>query len=237
MDQLPQDGALQTADQPDWSRIDKQIHCLMCGYNLRGLTEPRCPECGCTFTWPEMLDPSLRVHPYLFEHHPERNVRSFCQTAIGGWRPHRFWTRLDVLQPSRPRRLVLYWFIAACAYALALTAFFVTSTIKETNIRIKRTVTYVRTSPDSYRPEHTIHKHPTTQAFIDYLISPRFFWKRPLAHSPGDSQAPASACIYSCTRFPGLGLGDLCDPYAVFRFDEASAPQTRSRPAMHGVRL
>ncbi len=24
-------------------------HCIRCGYNLRGLSEPRCPECGCPF--------------------------------------------------------------------------------------------------------------------------------------------------------------------------------------------
>ncbi len=29
------------------AEIDSQhIHCLKCGYILKGLTEPRCPECG-----------------------------------------------------------------------------------------------------------------------------------------------------------------------------------------------
>ena len=27
-------------------RLAGDIDCLRCGYNLRGLTEPRCPECG-----------------------------------------------------------------------------------------------------------------------------------------------------------------------------------------------
>ncbi len=31
-------------------RRRKQGHCLTCGYNLTGLTEPRCPECGTGFT-------------------------------------------------------------------------------------------------------------------------------------------------------------------------------------------
>ncbi|MCH8852005.1 MAG: hypothetical protein IID41_05065 [Planctomycetes bacterium] len=26
--------------------------CRQCGYHLRGLTEPRCPECGTEFTLP-----------------------------------------------------------------------------------------------------------------------------------------------------------------------------------------
>ncbi len=25
---------------------DTELRCRKCGYNLRGLTEPRCPECG-----------------------------------------------------------------------------------------------------------------------------------------------------------------------------------------------
>ncbi len=31
-------------------RRKKRGHCLTCGYNLTGLTEPRCPECGTAFT-------------------------------------------------------------------------------------------------------------------------------------------------------------------------------------------
>ncbi len=29
-------------------------HCAQCGYNLRGLTEPRCPECGTRFVMPKL---------------------------------------------------------------------------------------------------------------------------------------------------------------------------------------
>ena len=29
-------------------------HCRICDYNLHGLIEPRCPECGTAFTWEEM---------------------------------------------------------------------------------------------------------------------------------------------------------------------------------------
>jgi uncharacterized paraquat-inducible protein A len=28
----------------EWS--DGHLHCLKCGYILKGLSEPRCPECG-----------------------------------------------------------------------------------------------------------------------------------------------------------------------------------------------
>jgi hypothetical protein len=51
------------------------------------------------------------VHPYLFEHHPERPVSSFIDTLLGGLRQRRFWTTLFPTQPSRPMRLILYWLI------------------------------------------------------------------------------------------------------------------------------
>jgi len=87
--------------------------CPLCDYDLRGLVEPRCPECGFQFTWEELNDPARRAHPYLFEHHPERSGWSFRMTLLGGFRPAKFWRTLFPTQPSRPRRLMLYWAIGA----------------------------------------------------------------------------------------------------------------------------
>ena len=110
------------AASPDPATAD-ELQCPLCGYDLRGLTDPRCPECGYAFTWEEMRDPARRLHPYLFEHHPERNVSSFLQTLIGGLRPRRFWTQLTPQKLSAPRRLLLYWLgglvFVLPAYALA----------------------------------------------------------------------------------------------------------------------
>jgi hypothetical protein len=92
---------------------DRDVPCPLCGYNLRGLAEPRCPECGYRFEWANLLDPAKRLHPYLFEHHPERNVRSFFRTMLGGLLPRRFWRSLQPAMPSRPRRLVVYWVLAS----------------------------------------------------------------------------------------------------------------------------
>src|SRR5581483_8402982 len=55
----------------------------------------------------------------LFEHHPRRNIVSFIRTFLGGLRPRRFWTTLHPAQPSRPRRLVLYWIICMLLCLLA----------------------------------------------------------------------------------------------------------------------
>ena len=94
---------------PDWNMIQEDILCPLCEYDLRMLTEPRCPECGYRFEWPDVLDPSRRLHRYLFEHHPERNWWSFWKTALGGLRPRKFWASLQPAQPSSVKRLILYW--------------------------------------------------------------------------------------------------------------------------------
>jgi hypothetical protein len=95
----------------------EDVRCPLCDYDLRGLVDPRCPECGYAFDWAELTDPARRQHRYLFEHHPERNVWSFFRTMIGHLRPRRFWGELHPSQPSRPRRLIGY------ALVIVLSAF------------------------------------------------------------------------------------------------------------------
>ena len=103
----------------DWNTISEEILCPLCDYNLRGLIEPRCPECGYRFEWRGLLDPKYRLHPYLFEYNPERNVRSFLRTALGGWRPRKFWQLLLPAHRLRPKRMILYW--CFCASFLLLS--------------------------------------------------------------------------------------------------------------------
>src|SRR3954452_19194332 len=78
---------------PDWDAVGHEVLCPLCDYNLRGLAEARCPECGYRFVWAEILDPRTRVHPYLFENHPERNVWSFVRTLVGSLNSVRFFGR------------------------------------------------------------------------------------------------------------------------------------------------
>jgi hypothetical protein len=111
---------LGTAALPNWETQRGEICCPMCEYNLRGLTEPRCPECGYRFEWKDLLDAKVRPHPYLFEHHPERNFKSFWQTAWGGLRPWKFWRELHAGQLSRPKRLFAYWLFASAFILTAL---------------------------------------------------------------------------------------------------------------------
>lgn len=39
---------------PDW-RLERDAPCPVCRYNLRGLHDPRCPECGSSFRWQEIF--------------------------------------------------------------------------------------------------------------------------------------------------------------------------------------
>ncbi len=105
------------------------VLCPLCGYNLRGLPEARCPECGGKFEWPDLLDPTRKLHPYLFEHHPERNTGSFVCTFIGGLFPRRFWRTIHPTQPSRPKRVVLYWIVCVLVFLIVPSTRYVLSAI------------------------------------------------------------------------------------------------------------
>lgn len=117
--------------QPDWSQVTEDILCPLCEYNLRSLSEARCPECGYRFTWPEVLDPQRRLHRYLFEHHPERNVWAFRKTVTGQWLPQRFWRTLHPVQSVNVRRLRWYWLVVALVYFLCVAGIGVTAFVIE----------------------------------------------------------------------------------------------------------
>jgi ribosomal protein L37E len=105
--------------------LASDVHCRRCGYNLRGLPEPRCPECGYRFEWQEVLDPQRRKHPYLFEHHPERIWSSFWRTQWGGLFPRSFWRALHPSQPSRPGRIIIYCLLSTLPIAIGSIAWIV----------------------------------------------------------------------------------------------------------------
>jgi len=139
-----------TADQQtppvDWQTVQSEILCPLCDYNLRGLIEPRCPECGYRFEWADLIDPARRRHPYLFEHHPHRRIWSFYRTLKGGLRPKKFWTSLHPAQPSHVRRLVVYWIVCNLGFLLlplaTVAVDFVTIAREMQQIRAQITASY-----------------------------------------------------------------------------------------------
>jgi hypothetical protein len=168
------------AAPPVWGAIAETVVCPLCGYNLRGLAEPRCPECGYRFDWPALLDPTLRLHPYLFEHHPERNVRSFLRTMLGNIMPRRFWRGLQPAQPSRVRRLLVYWLVVALLPLftwLGHAGWSFYSAAKENNRRravaVPSMINFLKT-PSAYqdRLQAQVDAAGGVQAFVDANVPP-----------------------------------------------------------------
>jgi len=103
VDALLRDG------QPDWEAIRFEVPCSRCGYNLRMLPQPRCPECGLQFDWRDVLDASAWRSKFLFEHHwRDRFVRSWLKSTWAGLRPFRFWRQVSIHDRVRPGPL---WFL------------------------------------------------------------------------------------------------------------------------------
>jgi hypothetical protein len=114
-------------DRP--SSDEDLLLCPLCEYDLRGQVEPRCPECGYQFLWDELRDPARRMHRYLFEHHPERNVWSFVRTFSGSLRPRRFWRELFPTQTLRTRRLLIYCMVLTALLLLPAVAVLVDTVV------------------------------------------------------------------------------------------------------------
>ena len=128
---------------PDWETLKKDLKCPLCDYNLRGLVEPRCPECGFQFTWQELFDAERDRHQYLFEDHPKRNLWSFWKTFWNDCRPRRFWRELSPARPVNVRRLMIYWMLANGILVLALAVPLVKNglAIVHQNARMSRFIT------------------------------------------------------------------------------------------------
>lgn len=103
--------------KPDWSGIGFEVLCSRCGYELRMLEEPRCPECGLEFSWPEVLQRTANRSPWLFEHQwRKRPVRSWLQTVRRSLWPRQFWSQVSIHDVIAPGPL---WFLLLAGPVLA----------------------------------------------------------------------------------------------------------------------
>jgi hypothetical protein len=102
----PELDLLTPESTPDWDRIGFDTLCPRCGYNLRTLTRPKCPECGLDFAWPDILRESGFKSDFLFEHHwRTRPVASLLRTFRKSLRPRRFWTDVSIHDQLGPEGL------------------------------------------------------------------------------------------------------------------------------------
>jgi hypothetical protein len=144
----PTTPPINVASPPNWDSISDEILCPLCEYNLRGIPEPRCPECGFQFEWDEVLNPARRQHRFVFEHQGSRRIRAFWKTAVAGLRPGKFWRELTPMQPSFPGRLWTYWFIAmaiACLGETGVVAMMLYNDRPFFRMNIDATITYAGT--------------------------------------------------------------------------------------------
>ncbi len=99
-DLTPEDkaDALLIDGRPDWEAITFEVHCSRCGYNLRTLTNPRCPECGFEFEWKLVIEAFFRKNFALFEHNWRKQpIRSLLRALFGPiFLPSRFWKRVSL---------------------------------------------------------------------------------------------------------------------------------------------
>jgi hypothetical protein len=59
--------AADSAAFPGRASSDSGLRCPVCEYNLTGLAQPRCPECGATFEWDEVRRAEARRPTIAFE--------------------------------------------------------------------------------------------------------------------------------------------------------------------------
>ena len=160
-----------TAPISDRFVLEEEVLCPFCEYDLRGAAAPRCPECGAQFTWPGVPDPATFVHPYLFEHNPERNIESFLRTFFEGHRVTRFWRTLHPAYAVKPIRLMAYWLIVLCTYVGALSsnllAYGIVAAQKNVGYRTSLTIDFNSRPVNEFVAE-TVREYGSLEAFLDY---------------------------------------------------------------------
>lgn len=106
----------------EWDNIDHEVACPRCDYNLRGLAEPRCPECGHQFKWSDVLRLKRFPRVFLYEYAAPSDVLRLLQTFLLSLLPRQFWQRVTPLMPVVARRLVLFWWMGTVLFGLTVLA-------------------------------------------------------------------------------------------------------------------
>lgn len=184
-------------DEPQWLAVrdrllratrpigDGELTCPLCGYSLRGLAEPRCPECGFKFQWHELREAKRTRHPYLFEHGSGHNIRSFWLTFWRDCRPRRFWRELSPANPINLRRLIVYWLLSNIGLLVILPAMVGVEAwqLNKTNTSTRAYLSGPQVNT-AFAPGPGIYKRPTPQQLQTTYPTPKTlrFWKQLMSH-------------------------------------------------------
>jgi hypothetical protein len=123
-DAQPQIDQWLLGDAPNWDAIDFPLPCSRCGYDLRMLTVPRCPECGLEFTWREVFRARVEGARWLFEYRwRDRPIRAYFHTLWRGLRPWSFWRDVSIHDEIKPLPLWLNLITAPVWTMLGMLAF------------------------------------------------------------------------------------------------------------------
>jgi len=108
---------------------DTDVPCPKCSYNLRGLSVPRCPECGSRFEWDDLLTLAAGYNSGLFEYRFYQSpVSAYLKTWRGSLRPRRFWESIDPSWPVRTAGLLTYvGFVVGLTWLVTVIGEIVTS--------------------------------------------------------------------------------------------------------------
>jgi hypothetical protein len=100
--------------------VEDDLRCPLCDYNLRGLAEPRCPECGYRFAWDAIRAQARERREFFFEHDHRDRARAFLRTALRALLPRRFWRHLQPAVPYSARLLGVYASVVPVVASLPL---------------------------------------------------------------------------------------------------------------------
>ena len=93
--------------------IDEDLDCPRCGYNLRGLPQPRCPECGLVVDLDQIRAAQALLSKPLFEYQWRRRpIRSFFSTVWLTVRPWRLWRTVKLEWEPQNKTIWIYGFFA-----------------------------------------------------------------------------------------------------------------------------
>jgi hypothetical protein len=205
-------GASTSSSTPAAGASHPELHCPICDYDLHGLPEPRCPECGFRFQWDDLLRQHAE-YPNFFETARAHRVRAYLFTLIASAFPLRFWRKLRPTLPPRVRPLVLYALISialgligALVIGAAPVVEFAQWNSAQRNLLLSA---YAHPpDPDSAAAIAQLAKpFASVPQYVDWAYpsytSPRF-WKHALANARGEMFLPAIVIGWPIVTFLAL---------------------------------